>query len=159
MLAGQNAWFDKTMIFASDLMGYILVAFLLLLFLKNKKKYKDLLLLSLVSAAIARFVITTAIHLIHYNPRPFVALRDAMMLVSQNATSSFPSGHAAFYFALATGVYLYNKKLGLVYLVLAGLMGFARIFVGVHWPLDILAGAILGILVAYPLRSKLKRNK
>ena len=61
---------------------------------------------------------------------------------------SFPSGHAAFYFALSMGVYLYNKKLGAAFFVVSVLMGIARIFAGVHWPADILGGALVGIVTA-----------
>src|SRR3990167_8760064 len=68
----------------------------------------------------------------------FLVLENVNQLINHETTGSMPSGHASFYFALATGVCLYNKKAGYIYLILAGLMGFARIFSGVHWPLDII---------------------
>lgn len=146
--AGQNIWLDKFMVFSADWLGYLLIAGVVLYFFKDRLKYRDMLIVSLSSAFIARFGFVTLIRYLYYNPRPFMILQDINTLMNHEAESSFPSGHAAFYFALATGVYLYNKKAGYVYFALAGLMGFSRIFVGVHWSLDILAGAGLGIAVS-----------
>ena len=67
------------------------------------------------------------------------------LLLSHEATSSFPSGHAAFYFALSTIIYFYNKKAGLLFLFASFLISISRVFVGIHWPFDIFAGAIVGI--------------
>src|SRR3989338_715185 len=64
-----------------------------------------------------------------------------------------------FYFALAAGVYIYNKKAGRIYLISAGLIGFARVFSGVHWPADILDGAALGIGTAFLVRHLYRKYK
>ena len=142
-LAGHNVWLDKFMIFAADKMGYLLILFVLIIFWK-KGHFKRVILVSLGSAIVAKFVFVAIFRYLIYSPRPFLVLEQVNILTNHEFESSFPSGHASFYFALATGVYLYNKKAGRVFLALAGLMGFARIFVSVHWPLDILAGALLG---------------
>jgi undecaprenyl-diphosphatase len=62
---------------------------------------------------------------------------------------SFPSGHALFYFALSYVIYAYNKKLGTAFYIFSLLIVFSRVYVGIHWPADILAGAIIGTLVAW----------
>ena len=147
-LAGQNIWLDRFMVFSADWLGYVLVVGLILCYLKNRSQYRDMLLISLSSAILSRFGFVSLIRIFYYHPRPFLVLQNVHQLINHEIESSFPSGHAAFYFALAVGVYFYNKKAGLVYLVSAGLMGFARIFVGVHWPLDIMAGAVLGVASA-----------
>ena len=68
------------------------------------------------------------------------------LLFSYNpAEPSFPSGHAAFYFAIATIVYFYNKKAGLGFFLASFLISISRVFVGIHWPADIMAGALVGI--------------
>jgi undecaprenyl-diphosphatase len=63
--------------------------------------------------------------------------------------SSFPSKHATISFLLATFVFLLNKKLGFLFLVFAVLVSTGRVFVGVHYPSDILVGAIFGILIGF----------
>lgn len=143
-LAGHNIWLDKFMIFAADQMGYVLIISVLILFWK-KDYFKNVVLVSWGSAIIARLVFVGLMRYLIYSPRPFLVLENVNRLVNHEFESSFPSGHTTFYFALAMGVYLYNKKVGRIYLVLAGLMGFSRIYVSVHWPLDILAGIVLGI--------------
>jgi undecaprenyl-diphosphatase len=59
--------------------------------------------------------------------------------------SSFPSAHAAWFFALAMTVWYANRKWGWWYFALATVMGIARIYAGVHWPFDIIGGAVIGI--------------
>ena len=146
--AGQNIWLDRFMIFSAEWLGYLLIAGVIFFFLKNRQKYKEMLIVSIGSAAIARFVFVEVIRWLYYSPRPFLVTTDFVQLINHETTSSFPSGHTTFYFALATGIYLYNKKVGYAYFALAGLIGFARIFGGVHWPLDIIGGAVLGVVTA-----------
>lgn len=170
-LAGHNIWLDKFMIFAADKMGYLLILSVLIIFWK-KDYFKRIVFVSLGSAIVARFVFVSMFRYLIYSPRPFLVLENVNQLMNHEIESSFPSGHATFYFALAMGVYLYNKnpapsnsadhqqkgrtwygaRAGYIYLILAGLMGVARIFVGVHWPLDILAGAVLGIAIAHIIK-------
>lgn len=143
--AGQYVWLDRFMIFSAEWLGYIMFLALVIVYFKNKTRFKGVVYTAIGSAIVVRLGIVSLIRLFYYHPRPFMVLSHVDQLVDHATESSFPSGHAAFYFALATGVYLYNKKAGLAYLLLAGLIGFARVFVGVHWLLDILAGAGVGV--------------
>jgi len=65
---------------------------------------------------------------------------------------AFPSGHAASFFALGMSIYFFHKKSGEWFLLFAVLISLARIFAGVHSPLDILGGVVLGALAAYAAR-------
>ena len=62
---------------------------------------------------------------------------------------AFPSGHATFFFALAISILFFHKKTGYWFLFFALLLSLARIIAGVHSPLDILGGFVLGALLAY----------
>lgn len=147
-LSGRADWLDGFMVFSAETLGYLMVFGLIMLFLKNRTKYRDMALVALISAVVARGIFVSIIRFFYEHPRPFMVFENIKQLINHDITSSFPSGHASFYFALAAGVYLYNKKLGAVYLAFAGLIGFARIVAGVHWPYDILGGAMLGFSTA-----------
>ena len=144
--AGRWGWLDWLGKFFATDVAYIVVVELVLFFIL-KKEHRKMIAVALISAGIARGIIVTIIRWLYHRPRP-ILVTDIHALVVNNEWS-FPSGHASFFFALAMGVYLYNKKWGAWLFVLAALMGLARIFVGVHWPSDILAGAALGIVVGY----------
>jgi undecaprenyl-diphosphatase len=139
------------MVFAADMMGYFLIVSVLIVFWK-KDYFKKIIFVSWGSALIARFIFVAILRYLIYSPRPFLVLENVHQLMNHELESSFPSGHTTFYFAMAMGVYFYNKKAGWVYFALAGLLGFARVFVSVHWPLDILAGVVLGIATAILVR-------
>ncbi len=130
--------------FLAGNLAYCIVAVMIAVWIL-KREHRRMLTVAFVSAAIARGIIVTLIRFFYHHPRPILVTDVHALAV--NTEWSFPSGNASFFFALATGVYLYNRKWGMVLYFCALVIGLARIFVGVHWPSDILAGAVLGILV------------
>ena len=82
-------------------------------------------------------------------PRPFAILEIPYAITVFDPYGSFPSSHSAFFASLAVTMYFCNPKLGKWYLLSALLIGIARIGAGVHWPLDVLAGLIFGLVVGY----------
>jgi len=83
--------------------------------------------------------------------RPEDALDGIDVLVTTPSTSAFPSGHAATSFAAAVVLALALPALAPAFFVLAGAVSFSRLYVGVHFPLDVIAGAVLGVAVATAL--------
>ncbi len=83
-------------------------------------------------------------------PRPFIS-HAATMLVSRSADTSFPSDHATLGFAVAVMVWMFSKKAGAFLVVLAVILAFSRVYVGAHYPLDVLGGAVLGSLTSWLL--------
>src|SRR3989344_7789121 len=108
-LAGHNFWLDKFMIFAADKMGYLMILGVLFLVWRSSNRLK-ILTLTIGSAILARGGFVELIRYFVYNPRPYLVLEKVNILMNHEISSSFPSGHVAFYFALATGVYLLNKN-------------------------------------------------
>jgi undecaprenyl-diphosphatase len=84
-----------------------------------------------------------------YRPRPFLTIEDATVLFYRPTDSSFPSNAAAFAFALAAGAWLGDRRVGVAVGVAAVLFSSARVVAGMHYPLDVLGGALVGILCAY----------
>jgi undecaprenyl-diphosphatase len=92
-------------------------------------------------------------------PRPFERYAEPKTLVPHPHDASFPSGHAATSFAAATMLSLAFPSLAAPLLVLATAVSFSRVYVGVHYPLDILGGAVLGALVAIALRRLVRARR
>lgn len=104
--------------------------------------------LALLSAAVARFGVVSIIRFLYDRPRPFVT-ETFVPLLDHSATASFPSGHAAFFMALAVYVLLTGrKKIGWFLFASAILIGLARVAAGIHWPSDILVGWAVGALTS-----------
>ncbi len=81
--------------------------------------------------------------------RPYDVKGIMPYLIEVQHDFSFPSGHTTASFEGAAVVFLYNKKWGIAALVLAALIAFSRMYLYVHYPSDILAGVVLGVLFAY----------
>ncbi len=89
----------------------------------------------------------TMINSVLTRPRPFAEL-PTNLLFYQPTDSSFPANSTAVIFAIAVAIFLVNRRAGAVLFGLAILHGFSRIYVGIHYPLDILGGAAEGTLAA-----------
>jgi undecaprenyl-diphosphatase len=84
--------------------------------------------------------------------RPSARYAEPQPLVSPPHDASFPSGHAATSFAAATVLAFARPRWAPLFYLLALAVGFSRVYVGVHYPLDIVGGAVLGAVVATALR-------
>jgi len=82
------------------------------------------------------------------HPRPFVVHPDALVLVARSADASFPSDHACVVGAVTAALFFVDRRLAFVSALLALLMAFARVYVGAHWPADVVAGLLFGAGVA-----------
>ncbi|GAB3667338.1 phosphatase PAP2 family protein [Nocardioides korecus] len=80
-------------------------------------------------------------------PRPYAVLSHVEVLVSRTTDFSFPSDHAVMAGAAAAGVMLAHRRLGVATTALALLMAATRVYVGAHFPLDVVAGLLLGAAV------------
>ena len=163
-LAGQQRVFDELIVFLALYLPYLIPFILLVLVFcsaYSRREKWELVLVAAVSSIIARAGVTELIRYFYHRPRPFTAL-DTPSLFTDTAWS-FPSGHATFFFAMATAVYLYNKKWGIGFFIATILITMSRVIAGVHYPSDILDGAAIGILVAYAtaavVRHRTAQNK
>jgi undecaprenyl-diphosphatase len=87
--------------------------------------------------------------------RPSAVYAEPDPLVRAPHDHSFPSGHAATSFACATTLTFFAPRLAPAFFLLAAAIAWSRVYVGVHYPLDVLGGAALGVVVAIALRMLL----
>ncbi len=123
--------------------AWILVTILLLLI----KKYRVIGLASALSLIIEFVLNDLILKNLIARPRPFTLRPEIDTIVSQPSSYSFPSGHTASAFAAATAIFMFDKRLGTIAYVVATLIGFSRNYFFIHYPTDVLCGALLGILV------------
>ena len=82
-------------------------------------------------------------------PRPYTLIKDLLLMIERQKDFSFPSGHATNSFACAWVLFRRApKRFGIPALILALLIALSRVYVGVHYPTDVLAGIVIGILSA-----------
>ncbi len=155
-LAGQSHIFDVLVVFLAAYLQYFLaLTFILLLYFSGYAMPEKIriFLVTIAAIAVSRLGVTELIRFFVHRPRPFIDLTVHKLLSSgwfySDTEWSFPSGHSSFFFAMATVIYLYNKKWGIGFFIAAILMNLSRIVAGVHYPSDILGGAIIGVVVGY----------
>jgi len=157
-LAGNWRIFDWIGIFFAEYLLWIVVGVLVVLFLI--KKTRLMAICAGGSIVLGRLIITEIIKRLYSSPRPYIILEGVKKIIAGNTDyQSFPSGHTTIFFALATAIYFFNKKLGIVSFVVAILVGLSRIFVGVHWPIDILGGAVIGIVSGILVQIVFKKTR
>ena len=86
------------------------------------------------------------VHLTHM-PRPYTVFPHALVLVARSGDYSLPSDHAVMAGAVPAGVLLTHRRLGVATALAALVMAFARVYVGAHFPLDVIVGLLLGSVV------------
>ncbi|WP_062105512.1 undecaprenyl-diphosphatase [Bacillus niameyensis] len=144
--AGQFPLLDRVMIFVTNKALIIYAITLLLMWIFGNDKYKQIVFFSALTGGLGlllNFVIT----LFYFEPRPFVT-HDVDVLIKHAADASFPSDHTTGAFSLALAILLRQRKIGLALLALAILTGVSRIFVGHHYPFDVLGSIIISIIVS-----------
>jgi len=76
-------------------------------------------------------------------------LKNDLIIPNLDIDYAFPSGHTTFMIALATALYSYDKKLGIITFILGLLIGFSRVIVGLHFARDIFGGIIFGLILGF----------
>ena len=110
----------------------------------GRRKWKLASASALASAALAMLT-AQVISKIWARDRPFAAHPDAHVWGSRSHDPSFPSDHASASFGIAFAVFLFDRVVGSIFLAAATLISVGRVFVGAHYPADVVAGALVGL--------------
>jgi undecaprenyl-diphosphatase len=156
--AGSSKLLDTLMITITNSAACVAILFMLILWFNNGKKENAIrkqytVLYTTLSVSIA-LLVNVLIHAVYYHPRPFVS-HDVHQLVPHAADSSFVSDHSVLVFSIAFVFMLRGEKLKYIALLWAVLVGISRLYVGVHFPLDVIGAAVITIITS----SLLLQNK
>jgi undecaprenyl-diphosphatase len=80
--------------------------------------------------------------------RPFISFTDIEVMAKPQRSGSFPSTHAAGAFAAAFGLSRVLPEVRVAVWILAALVAYARVYLGVHYPIDVIGGAVIGVAAA-----------
>lgn len=154
----HTGFLDTVMPFVSSLANagriWILLAFVLLIVPKTRKIGAALALALVLDFVVVNLIMKNAFCRI----RPFDINTAVELLVKPPRDYSFPSGHTAASFASAAAIFCCNRKWGIAALVFAAIIAFSRLYLYVHYPTDVLAGAVTGIIIGI-LSAKLINSK
>ncbi|MGE4353205.1 MAG: phosphatase PAP2 family protein [Oscillospiraceae bacterium] len=124
---------------------WILLGTALLLFAHTRKRGAIVLCALGISAVLNNLILKNIVA----RPRPYTVLPELEVLVAKLSSYSFPSGHACSSFAAATALTLLFGKRGAWSFAPAALIALSRVYLGVHYPTDVLSGAVLGAVCAW----------
>ncbi|GHV25446.1 phosphatase PAP2 family protein [Clostridia bacterium] len=141
-------WLDNTMIFFSEIAELAMVWYLAGMVLLCLKKYRKHGIALIISVSIAFLCGEFIIKNIICRVRPCFLVEGIKLIYNIPKSYSFPSGHASTSFTAAMVLLKTNKKSGIFAFIVATLIGISRVYLFVHFPTDVLAGVILGILIA-----------
>ncbi len=155
-LPGQSRFFVDNHGFLWILLGAILLCIP-----RERKTGAAVLMVLLASYLVGNLLLKNIV----MRPRPFVEFPKVSLLLPAPSGYSFPSGHALSSFAAAAAVFRYHKKWGTAALFIAAFIAFSRLALFVHYPTDVLAGALLGVSLSWlllgrksPLADRIGKN-
>lgn len=144
----KNPLLDKIMIFITSLGNMSMVWIIIGIYLLINKKYRKYGMMLFIALLLCVVVGNLTLKPLVARIRPFNAmpLIDGL-LIKAPLDYSFPSGHTMCSFAPAIVLCYMNKRIGICAVILSILIGFSRLYLYVHYPSDVLSGAVIGILL------------
>lgn len=145
-LGKEIPFLDVPMVFIANYTLYFLILAVIFYFFKDR----IMVISSMLSVGVA-ILLGRVAGMFHSNNQPFAELPNVNQLIEKAVDNSFPSDHTMIFFAICFSFFLFRKAGRYLWMLLACLVGFSRIWVGVHYPGDIFVGALLAMLSAFLL--------
>ncbi len=146
-LGKEYPFLNSTFIFIAEYMVVLLAISVLFIWFTRNKDNRVMILCASI-AFICAFVIGKISGLFHSNFQPFVELTDVNKLIHKEKDNSFPSDHTILFFSYCFSFWLFKRGRSILWVLLAVLVGVSRIWVGVHYPLDVLTGIFISLAAA-----------
>ncbi len=143
-LSHHSQILDNLMIFITQYLIYLTFLFMLILSLKGGFQERKTLILVILALPVAILLIKV-IHIFYLEPRPFVTFH-LVPLTDNKPDWSFPSRHTTIMAVMAFSYAYFKSKWSVFFLSLMILVGLSRVYVGVHYPLDIFGGFVVGAI-------------
>lgn len=140
---------DKIVEFFYRIPGVYMIVLIGVIGLVSGKKYNKWSSLIFLSSFSVSTYFYKVIKSFFHRPRPFHILENVRLLLGPHGGFSFPSGHATISFCLAAVIALRYPKLRYASFSAASLVAISRVYIGVHYPSDILTGAVIGVFTGY----------
>lgn len=147
--ANQFSGLDTVGTIIATYFPVFLAVFLIVKWFQKRRDsaYRIMLLISIISFIFSE-IIAKLVGKLYEHVQPFAALSNAHQLIEKEVGNSFPSDHTVLIFSFVIVLFLYTKGKGRYFYLLAAITaGLSRIFVGVHYPSDVAAGAGIAIVV------------
>lgn len=127
----------------------VLLAALVCLFVwfQNRSRYNRAMVVSAGLTFVLAELLGKIAGVFYFNQQPFAEMSRVNLLIQKEVNNSFPSDHTIFIFSICVIFWLFHKR-HMYWLIIACAVGFSRIWVGVHYPFDVLAGAVIACLTA-----------
>lgn len=156
-LGNQYSFLDPIAIFFAEYMLYIL-ALGMVIYWFTRTKQNRMMIIQAVIAFIFAEIVGKISGLFYSHHQPFADLPNVNQLIDHAIDNSFPSDHTILFFSICFSIWFMRKKEGWLWLVIACFVGIFRIMVGVHYPVDIIFGALFGTtsaILSYWISPKL----
>ncbi|MCP2035402.1 undecaprenyl-diphosphatase [Planomicrobium sp. HSC-17F08] len=145
---GKNfSFLNPAAVFIAEYALFILILSLVFFWIIPAFRNRMMVICTLLAVLIAQ-LIRIPVGRLHSNLQPFAELPNVNQLIDKTVGNSFPSDHTLLVFAFCVTFALFHKRFAVLWLLLAVLVGITRIWIGVHYPLDVAAGASISIVSA-----------
>jgi undecaprenyl-diphosphatase len=139
--------FNPLAIFLAEHLAFILAAILLIYWLTGSQNDRKMVVGGVLAFLLAE-IISKTIGLLYSHNQPFALFPNINQLIPHEVDNSFPSDHTILFFSIAVSTFLHHKRKGLILLFVAALVGLSRVWVGVHYPIDVLFGVLIASISA-----------
>lgn len=160
-LGKQYTDLNPFFVFIAEYMIFFLVLAVLMFLFSRSNKNRIMVICAFIALVISEILAKIAGQF-HSNYQPFAELPNVNKLVEKAVNNSFPSDHTIIFFSFCITFWLFKRGWGFLWGILAVLVGISRIWVGVHYPADVLVGAIISIIsamIVYKIVLKLSLTK